>query len=192
MNPLRVGSGTGVAAEVAVTEPVAVAFEGDDLGLVDEAVDHGSGDDVVAEHFTPAAEGLIGGDDEAGTFVAGGDELETGSPPRARRGCSRPRRSMRTRRLCRGLWGQRPSTRLAVTGWLSGHLGIMTGSASAHRGCRSGCTVLGASHQSGSSPFHGCSGGRPTRGSSASSRSPSGRSTGASNAEAAKRSQRSS
>ena len=64
------------AAEVAVFEPVAVAFEGDDLGVVDEAVDHGGGDDVVAEDLAPAAERLVAGDDQAGPFVAGGDELE--------------------------------------------------------------------------------------------------------------------
>jgi hypothetical protein len=49
--------GGGDAAEVAVLEPVAFAFEGDDLGVVDEAVDHGCGDDVVAEDFAPANRG---------------------------------------------------------------------------------------------------------------------------------------
>ena len=44
--------------------------------MVDESVDHGCGDDLVAEHFTPAAEGFVGGDDQAGAFVAAGDELE--------------------------------------------------------------------------------------------------------------------
>ena len=68
--------GCGDAAEVAVAEAVAVAFEGDNVGVVDESVDHGGGDDVVAEHLSPAAELLVGGDDEAGVFVAGGDELE--------------------------------------------------------------------------------------------------------------------
>ena len=54
------GSGCRDAAEVAVFEPVAVALEGDDFGVVHEAVDHGGGDDVIAEHLTPAAEGFIG------------------------------------------------------------------------------------------------------------------------------------
>ena len=44
--------------------------------MVDEPVDHGGGHDVVAEHFAPAAELLVGGDDQRGSFVAGGDELE--------------------------------------------------------------------------------------------------------------------
>jgi len=35
--------------EVAVFEAVAVALEGEDLGVVDEAVDHRGGDDVVSE-----------------------------------------------------------------------------------------------------------------------------------------------
>ncbi len=66
----------GDAAEVSVSEPVAVAFEGDDVGVVDESVDHGGGNDVVAEHLAPSAEGLVAGDDETGSFVAAGDELE--------------------------------------------------------------------------------------------------------------------
>jgi hypothetical protein len=47
------GGGCGDAAEVAVFEPVAVSFEGDDFGVVDEAVDHGGGYDVVAEDLAP-------------------------------------------------------------------------------------------------------------------------------------------
>ena len=44
--------------------------------MVDEPVDHRGGDGVVAEDLAPAAEGLVGGDDQGGAFVAGGDELE--------------------------------------------------------------------------------------------------------------------
>lgn len=44
--------------------------------MVHEAVDHGCGDDVVAEDFTPPADGLVAGHDQAGAFVAGRDELE--------------------------------------------------------------------------------------------------------------------
>ena len=51
-------------------------MEGDDFGVVDEPVDHGGGDDVVAEDFAPAAERLVGGDDQLGPLVAAGDELE--------------------------------------------------------------------------------------------------------------------
>ena len=78
------------AAEVSVFESVGVAFEGDDFGVVDEPVDHGSGDDLVAEDFAPAAEWLVAGDDQAriGWRRVG----RTGWPPRVRRVCSRPRR----------------------------------------------------------------------------------------------------
>jgi hypothetical protein len=69
------GSGRD-AAQVAVFEPVAVAFEGDHLGVVDQSVDHGGGYDIVAEGLSPAAEGFVAGDDQGGAFVAGGDELE--------------------------------------------------------------------------------------------------------------------
>ena len=48
----------------------------DDFGVVDESVDHGGGDNFVAEDLAPAAEGLVAGDDETGSFVAAGDELE--------------------------------------------------------------------------------------------------------------------
>jgi site-specific DNA recombinase len=48
----------------------------DDFGVMHESVDHGGGDGVVAEDFTPAAEGFVGADDETGPFVAGGHELE--------------------------------------------------------------------------------------------------------------------
>jgi hypothetical protein len=50
-------AGGGDAAEVAVLEPVAVAFEADDVGVVDETVDHGGGDGVVAEDLAPANRG---------------------------------------------------------------------------------------------------------------------------------------
>ena len=53
------------SAEVSVFEPVGVAAEGDDFGVVDEPVDHGGDDDVVAEDLAPAAEWLVGGDDQA-------------------------------------------------------------------------------------------------------------------------------
>ena len=66
-----VGRDGGDAAEVSVFESVAVAFEGDDFGVVDEPVDHGGGDHVVAEHFAPPAKRFVAGDYQAGAFVAG-------------------------------------------------------------------------------------------------------------------------
>ena len=47
------GSGGWWAGEVAVFEAVAVAFEREDLGVVNEPVDHRGGDDVVAEDLAP-------------------------------------------------------------------------------------------------------------------------------------------
>ena len=47
------------AGEVAVFEAVAIALEGEDLGVVDEAVDHGCGDGVVAEISPQAEKGLL-------------------------------------------------------------------------------------------------------------------------------------
>ena len=49
--------GRGDAAEVSVFEPVGVAFEADHLGVVDEPVDHGGGDDLVAEGLAPPNRG---------------------------------------------------------------------------------------------------------------------------------------
>ena len=40
--------------DVGVAEPVAVAFERQHVCVVDDAVDHGCGDDVGAEHVAPA------------------------------------------------------------------------------------------------------------------------------------------
>src|SRR5690348_13139349 len=74
----RIGGAVGVwdAAEVASFKPVAVAFEVDDLSVVDETIDHGRRDGVVAEDFTPAAEGFVGAHDHAGPFVSGRHQLE--------------------------------------------------------------------------------------------------------------------
>lgn len=45
--------------------------------MVDEAVDHGGSNDVVAaENLAPPAEGLIGRDDQAGPLIPGGHQLE--------------------------------------------------------------------------------------------------------------------
>ncbi len=57
-------------------ESVAGAFEGEDVGVVDDAVDHRGGDGLVAEDAAPAGERQVAGQDERGVFVAGGDELE--------------------------------------------------------------------------------------------------------------------
>ena len=53
-----------------VFEPVATAFEGEDFGVVDDAVDHGGCDGVVTEDVSPAGEGQVGGQDDGCVFVA--------------------------------------------------------------------------------------------------------------------------
>ncbi len=55
---------------------VGVAVDGDDLGVVDEAVDECGGNDIVGEDFAPAAEWHVRGDQDRALFVAAGDELE--------------------------------------------------------------------------------------------------------------------
>lgn len=44
--------------------------------MVDRAVDHGGGHDVVAEHLAPATNGLLEVTIRGAAFVAGGGELE--------------------------------------------------------------------------------------------------------------------
>ena len=57
-------------------EAVAVAFEADDVGVVDDAVDHGGGDGEVSEGVAPAGEGQVARHDQRCVFVVAGDELE--------------------------------------------------------------------------------------------------------------------
>ena len=70
------GLDAGQGVDASVAESVAGAFEGDDVGVVDDAVDHGGGDDLVAEDAGPGAERQVAGEDEGGVLVAGGNELE--------------------------------------------------------------------------------------------------------------------
>ena len=46
----------GQGFDLVVPEPVAGAFEGDDFRVVDDAVDHRGGDDLVPEDIAPAGE----------------------------------------------------------------------------------------------------------------------------------------
>jgi hypothetical protein len=49
------GPAAELRSEVAVLEPVGIAFEAEDLGVVDEPVDHRGGGHVVAEDLAPGA-----------------------------------------------------------------------------------------------------------------------------------------
>ena len=52
-------------------ETVAPALEGDDFGVVNDAVDHGRGDDLVSEPISPAGERQVRGEeDQRGVLVA--------------------------------------------------------------------------------------------------------------------------
>lgn len=73
---LILGSDAGEAVDAASAEPVAGTFKGQDVGVVDDAVDHGCGDGLVTEHASPAGERQVRGQDKGGVLVAGGDELE--------------------------------------------------------------------------------------------------------------------
>jgi hypothetical protein len=53
----------GRGGEVAILEAVGVAAEGEDLGVVNEPVDHRGGDDVVAEPLATSAERLVASHD---------------------------------------------------------------------------------------------------------------------------------
>src|SRR6266542_2107116 len=60
----------------ALAGAVGVTGEGEDLGVVDQPVDHRCGHDVVGEGLTPAPEGQVRGDHDRALLVAGRDELE--------------------------------------------------------------------------------------------------------------------
>ena len=53
------------------SESVALAFEDDDLGMVDEAVNHGCDGYGVAEDLCPGGAVLAGREDERLSFIAG-------------------------------------------------------------------------------------------------------------------------
>src|SRR5690348_11554520 len=83
MPPARLAGGLGGfggsawwGSEVAVFESVAVAFEAEDLGVVDEPVDHRGGGHVIAEDLAPGGERLVAGDDHRCALVAAADEHE--------------------------------------------------------------------------------------------------------------------
>jgi hypothetical protein len=44
---------------------------GDDFGVVDEPVDHGSGDGLVAEDLPPRPNSLVAGHDQRDSLIAG-------------------------------------------------------------------------------------------------------------------------
>jgi len=64
------GSCGGQRRDAGVLEPVGAALEGDDVGMVDDPVDHCRGDDLVSEDVSPAGEDEVAGQDQRGVLVA--------------------------------------------------------------------------------------------------------------------------
>ena len=60
----------GVDKVGSVFEPVGGAVDRDDVAVVQEAVQDGGGQDVVAEDGAPFGEGLVAGDDGGALLVA--------------------------------------------------------------------------------------------------------------------------
>ena len=71
-NPELASAVKRAASDVAVFEAVAVAFEREDLAVVNEPVDHRGGGDLRAEDLAPARERLVAGHDHRRAFVASG------------------------------------------------------------------------------------------------------------------------
>ena len=57
-------------------DPVTGAFECDDVGVMHDTVDHRRSDGGLAEDLAPAGERQVGGQDDRGLLVPGGDQLE--------------------------------------------------------------------------------------------------------------------
>ena len=59
-----------------MSEPEAVALDDHGVAVVEEPVEHGGGDHLVAKNVAPLGDHLIGGDEHAASLVTAGDELE--------------------------------------------------------------------------------------------------------------------
>lgn len=59
-----------------VLEPVRGAVDGDDLRMMEQAVEDGGGQDFIAQHLRPLRERLVTGEDEAPPLVTAADELK--------------------------------------------------------------------------------------------------------------------
>src|SRR3954453_4788350 len=69
-------SGALVGAFAGFLEPVGFAFDGDDLGVVDEPVDQRDDAGGIGENLAPLGKGAVGGDHRASGLVAAGDQFE--------------------------------------------------------------------------------------------------------------------
>jgi hypothetical protein len=60
----------------AFSESVAVALDREHVAVVQEPIEDGGDDGVVAEEFGPLTDGFVGGADGARALLAVGDDLE--------------------------------------------------------------------------------------------------------------------
>src|SRR5882672_9240333 len=67
---------TRFGLSVGLTRAVALAFDGDHVGVMDDAIDEGGGAGGVGEDAGPVTEGEIGGEYGAFLLVAAADDLE--------------------------------------------------------------------------------------------------------------------
>jgi hypothetical protein len=75
------GRGRGVGRDRsrldAVLHPIALAFDDDGLGMVEDAVEDGAGEGgIVVEDARPLLEGLVGAQDNRAALVALADDLK--------------------------------------------------------------------------------------------------------------------
>ena len=78
----RLGSGTQAlpfaeqTGQAFFAQPIALAFDGNDVAVVEQPVQDGRGQDVVAEHLAPVPHRLVAGEDDAAPLVAAVHQLE--------------------------------------------------------------------------------------------------------------------
>ena len=72
----RLGAGLFGLACLSGSAPITVGIHLEDDGVVNQAIDGGDGHRGVGEDLVPGTEGLVGGDHDRSSLVAGADELE--------------------------------------------------------------------------------------------------------------------
>lgn len=70
------GLGVVTSTPLGISQAVAFAAGLQDVAAVGQAVQRGAGESLVAEDFGPVLERQVGGQDDAGPFVRGGNDVE--------------------------------------------------------------------------------------------------------------------
>ena len=76
-----------VGGGILVFHAPAGTVDGDDVAVVEVAVEDGGGEDFVGEDLSPFAEGLVAGDDDGAFLVAAGDGKRAFTCPARDRCC---------------------------------------------------------------------------------------------------------